>query len=266
MLEVESARELLRDAGLTAASNQLDALLESAVHHESTYAKFLIELLNAERAERSRRSQEMLFRCSHLPSHKRLDDFDFEYQPSIDTRQINELASLSFVARAENVVFLGPPGVGKTHLAIGLAIRAIESRMVTYYTTLSSLMEDLTSALAHGRFAQRWKVYTRPTVLVIDEIGYTQLNRSEAELLFRLVSERYERSSIIMTSNKHFTEWGELLSDHILATALLDRLLHHAHVINIRGNTYRLRDRLKACTPLVPPPVSPDRDTVQNNH
>lgn len=253
MLEIDNARELLHEAGLTAASLQLDALLESASRNESTYAKFLIDLLSIEKAERNRRSQNMLFCCSHLPNRKRIDDFDFDYQPSIDRKQINELAGLGFAARAENIVLLGPPGVGKTHLAIGLAVKAIESRMSAYYTTLSNLIDDLTKAIAHGRLAQRWKVYIRPSVLVIDEIGYSQLNRSEAELLFRLVSERYEHGSIIMTSNKHFTDWGELLSDNVLATALLDRLLHHAHVINIRGNTYRLRNRLKAGAQLVPP-------------
>ncbi len=132
--------------------------------------------------------------------------------------------------------------------------------MVIYYTTLSHLIEDLKAAKVQDRWERRWGVYLRPAVLVIDEIGYSQLNRQEAELFFHLVSERYEHGSIILTSNKYFSDWGELLSDNVLATALLDRLLHHAHVINIRGETYRLKDRLKTGVQTVPPAEIP---TVQ---
>ena len=129
--------------------------------------------------------------------------------------------------------------------------------MVVYYTTLSHLITDLKKAQLQGRLERRWRVYLRPAVLVIDEVGYMQLDRQEAELLFRLISERYEHGSIILTSNKYFSDWGELLSDNILATALLDRLLHHAHVVNIRGQTYRLRERWKAGVQPVPPAELP---------
>lgn len=185
-------------------------------------------------------------KLSRLPHRKQLEDFDFSFQPGIDKRQISELATLAFAQRAENVILLGPPGVGKTHLAVGLSMKALEAGMVVYYTTLVHLIEDLKKAQMAGKLDKRWRVYLRPAVLVIDEIGYTQLNRQEAELFFRLVSERYEHGSIILTSNKYFSDWGELLSDAVIATALLDRLLHHAHVVNIRGQTYRLKDRAKA--------------------
>ena len=152
---------------------------------------------------------------------------------------------------------LGPPGVGKTHLAVGLALKALDAGMVVYYTTLSHLIADLKKAQLQGHLDRRWRVYLRPAVLVIDAVGYMQLDRQEAELLFRLISERYEHGSVILTSNKYFSDWGELLSDKILATAQLDRLLHHAHVVNIRGQTYRLRERLKAGVQLVPPAELP---------
>lgn len=252
MVELEHTRALLSTMGLSTASNLLDAHLEQAVHEEQTYVQFLNELLSSEHMERKRKSLETRLKLSRLPHRKQLDDFDFSFQPSIDKRQILELATLAFAERAENVILLGPPGVGKTHLAVGLAMKALDAGMVVYYTTLVQLIEDLKKAQLAGKLDKRWKVYLRPSVLVIDEIGYTQLNREEAELLFRLVSERYEHGSIILTSNKYFSDWGELLSDAVIATALLDRLLHHAHVVNIRGQTYRLKDRAKAGIQTVP--------------
>lgn len=257
MVELEHARELLYAMKLITAAELLDAHLEQAVHGEQTYLQFLDSLLSSEQMERSRKSQETRMKLSKLPHRKQLSDFDFAFQPSIDKRQIEELATLAFAARAENVILLGPPGVGKTHLAVGIALKALEAGLVVYYTTLSHLIEDLKKAQAQGRLDRRWRVYLRPAVLVIDEIGYMQLNRQEAELLFRLVSERYEHGSILMTSNKYFSDWGELLSDNVIASALLDRLLHHAHVINIRGQTYRLKDRMKTGSYAVPPTVPP---------
>jgi len=221
-----------------------------------TYIRFLDELLSSEKMERRRKSGEMRLKLSKLPHRKTLEDFDFSFQPSIDKRQVDELATLDFAKRAENVILLGPPGVGKTHLAVGLALKAVDAGMVTYYTTLSNLIEDLTKAQVQGRLERRWRVYLRPAVLIIDEIGYSQPSRSETELFFRLISQRYEHGSVIMTSNKYFSNWGELFSDNVLATALLDRLLHHAHVINICGQTYRLKDRLKTGVVTVPAAVN----------
>ncbi len=257
VVDLEHARALLEELGLPTAAQLLDAQLEQSVHEKMTYTQFLDRLLSSEQMERIRKSQETRLKLSRLPHRKCLEDFDFDFQPGIDRRQIAELAGLAFVERAENVIFLGPPGVGKTHLAVGLALKALEAGKVVYYTTLSYLIEDLKKAQIQERLERRWRVYLRPAVLVIDEIGYSQLNRQEAELFFRLISERYEHGSVILTSNKHFGSWGELLSDSVLATALLDRLLYHAHVINIRGETYRLRDRLKAGIQTAPPAEIP---------
>lgn len=253
MVELEHSRELLDNFGLSTAAAVLDARLEAASHGEMTYITFLCGLLEAESQSRKQRSEETRLKLSRLPHRKTLEEFDFAFQPSIDTRLMNELATLSFAARNENVIFLGPPGVGKTHLAVGLAMKAIRAGMTVYYTSLAKLISDLKKADEQNRLERRWRVYTRPDILIVDEVGYMQLDRSSAELLFRLICERYENGSILLTSNKFFSDWGELMNDTVIATAMLDRLLHHAHVVNIRGETYRLKNRIKSGIQTVPP-------------
>jgi DNA replication protein DnaC len=168
------------------------------------------------------------------------------FQPSIDERQIRELRSLRFVAEASNVLFLGPPGVGKTHLRVALGEEAIQAGWGAYFITAYDLAADLGRAYREGRLDRRLRVYLAPKVLVIDEVGYLPLDELGTTIFFQWVSARYERGSIILTSNKSYGEWGSIFGDAIIATAILDRLLHHSTTINIRGESYRLKERRKA--------------------
>ena len=200
-----------------------------------------IELvLNAQIALRNNRRLPAM-RSSRLPAVKTLAQFDFTFQPSIKREQIESLHELGFLDRAENVILLGPPGVGKTHLAISLAIAAAEAGRRLYYGTLAGLIDSLMDARAAGELSRRLRVLTHPALLVVDEIGYL-VSQDGAVLFFQLINARHERASTVLTSNKGFEEWGHVLGDEIMAAALIDRLLHHCHIVNIRGNSYRMRE------------------------
>lgn len=225
---------------------QLDGVCEQAAQGDADYKTFLVRALETEWRGRYQRGVEGRLKQARLPWVKTLDQFDFDYQPSIDRKQVRELAGLSFVERAQNVVLLGPPGVGKTHLAVALGIKAVEAGYSVLFLTLETLMGRLGRARHENRLERSLQQLTYPKLLILDELGYLPLSREEASLFFRLLVRRYERGSLVVTSNKSFADWGEVFNDHVLATAILDRLLHHATTLNIKGESYRLKDKRKA--------------------
>jgi DNA replication protein DnaC len=227
-------------------AERLDTFTEQAAKHDWTYLDFLDHLLEAEVSARSERDIAMKTKLAHFPFIKTLDQFEYGFQPSISERQIQELATLRFVAHGENILLLGPPGVGKTHLAIALGVAAIQQAVSVYFITMVDLLDVLQRDAKEDRLAHRLDTLCRPKLLIIDEMGYFALDRLAAQFLFQLVSRRYLKGSIILTSNKSYGDWGDIFADQILATAILDRLLHVSTTINIRGQSYRLREKRKA--------------------
>ena len=234
-----------------------------AAHSDVDFKGFLAQALEAEWRGRYQKSVESRLKQARFPWVKTLEQFDYDFQPSIDRKALRELAGLSFVERAQNVVLLGPPGVGKTHLAIGLGVKAVEAGYSVLFLTFETLMTRLVRARHENRLDRTLQQLTYPKLVILDELGYLPLSREEASLFFRLLVRRYERGSLVVTSNKGFTDWGEVFNDQVLATAILDRLLHHATTVNIKGDSYRLREKRKAgLFGRRPPQAPPEDETV----
>jgi len=233
-----------KQLNLTHLEAALPQMVQAAQREQWTYETFLQRALAAELEGREQKAMARRLKAAHIPSKKTLDGFDFSFQPTLSERRLRELADLSFVRTCTNIVFLGPPGTGKTHLSLALADRALTAGHAVVFTTLAELAQTLESASHPGLLRQRLRRYIAPSLLVIDEVGYTRLSQEQAHHFFELVAARYEHGSIILTSNTSFAGWGNLLGgDEVLATALLDRLLHHAEVISINGRSYRMKER-----------------------
>ena len=242
----ERVAAALKRLQLTHLRDTLAAVLSEAAKEKWTYLEFLDRILGREVDSKQGKRIQMGMQIAHFPCVRTIETFDFAFQPSVDERLIRELSTGNFIAHGQNVLIFGPPGVGKTHLAIGLGRKIVEQGHTVRFTTATALLAALGKAESEGVLSDKLTEYAKPRLLIIDELGYLPFERRAAHLFFQLVNRRYEKGSLLVTTNQRVSEWGTVFGDEVLATAILDRLLHHSHTLLITGESFRLREKRKS--------------------
>jgi DNA replication protein DnaC len=240
-----SGMKKLKDFKLSGITRTVPIRLEEARSTQLSHQEFLELLLEDEANQRADNRRKDLYHSAHLPFEKGIEDFDFTFQPSVKKAEILELATGNFIGKRENVIFVGQPGTGKTHLSVALALAALGHGMSVLFTSVWEMITTLEQSRADMSYHKKVSIYVKPDLLILDELGYKSMADSTVEDFFEIVSKRYEKGSIIMTSNRMFQEWDKIFIDKTLTGAILDRLVHHCHIITIKGESYRVQHRDK---------------------
>jgi len=233
----------LRNLKLSGIAKTLEVRNEQAIREKLSYMEFLELLIEDKLANRKDNSYKKRFQKAHFPFTKTLEEYDFNFQPTLNRQEIYNLATCEFIRKKENVVFIGPPGTGKTHLSISIGIKALQQGYKVIFTTVSDMMSALFESKADNSYAQKLKYYLSSDLLILDELGFRKLNEHIVDQFYEIISQRYEKGSLIITSNKTFDEWGNIFWDSILASAILDRIVHHSHLVLIKGESFRMREQ-----------------------
>ena len=236
---------ILNELGLYGLKNSISNEIDYITNNNLSFLEGLNHFLKNEVKYREINRAESNIKVAHFPYIKEIKDFDFDYQPSINKDVINDLATLRFVEEKKNVLFMGSPGVGKTHLATSLGIEAAKKRNSVYFISCNDLINNLSNAFKENKLDRKIKFYCKYKLLIIDEIGYLPITKDEANMFFQLIAKRYEDKSTIITTNQPFSKWGEVFGDTTIASAIIDRLVHHSVIINIKGKSYRIKDLLQ---------------------
>jgi DNA replication protein DnaC len=245
MTELERLREQLKRLSLNTMASMFEDEANKASKGQMSYTAFLARLVDEEVVSKTDRSVNARIAKARFPAIKTLESFDFSFQPSLPATRIKELAELGFIEHADNVLFVGPTGTGKTHLSIALGLKACNQRKRVLFTSAMSLLDQMVAATVSHTLGTMLETLGRLDLLIIDELGYMSVDTHRSNLFFQVVSRRYEKGAIILSTNKPFDRWGEMFGDDVIASAILDRLLHHSHIIAINGPSYRIKDKLK---------------------